>query len=621
MAMPGKSTAGILQKFQSLQKRLVRTEKLARLGHWCLDLATSKMRWSEEVFHLFDKDPRTFTASHNGLLDSVHPDDREPLIESIKHYLSSKDAFSLEYRIMLSDGSTRYLQQRTEVSRDAAGNPRRLFGTVQDITERKMLERELEKANAYLESLIENSPDPISIVDAKGKIIRWNRAAEDIYGYNALEIEGKPYQAFYADPGELNSMVKKLRKDGFVRNYEITMRRKGGEIFPATMSISLLPGDDHQVMGSIAVARDMTEMTKTMIALQQTNDRLQILLQETEQCNRETNIINFMSEQLQSCLSCSEAYPIIAQQAQDLFLAASGALFMLDPVHNMVEAVATWGQPLAGEQVFPSHDCWALRRGRLRWTGDPILEMPCRHMASSQTENYLCVPLLAQGETLGMLHIQGINLASQERNESMRRLAATTADHISLALANIKLRETLRYQVIHDPLTDLFNRRYLEETLVRELYRVRRRNAPLGLIMLDLDHFKKFNDTFGHEAGDSLLRALGKYLLAQVRHEDVACRYGGEEFVLILPEAPLQAVVARAEAIRLGVLQLQLSQQGQLLESTSVSLGVAMFPEHGVSGENLLQAADNAMYQAKMAGRNRVVVADQSNPTLGSVSN
>jgi diguanylate cyclase (GGDEF)-like protein/PAS domain S-box-containing protein len=170
--------------------------------------------------------------------------------------------------------------------------------------------------------------------------------------------------------------------------------------------------------------------------------------------------------------------------------------------------------------------------------------------------------------------------------------------------------ETLRHQVVRDPLTNLFNRRYLDETLNRELSRVRRKHAPLGVIMLDLDHFKRFNDTFGHEAGDNLLQALGKFLLTHLRREDVACRYGGEEFVLIIPEASLEVVLDRSEEIREKVPQLQVLYRGQELESTTVSLGVAMFPEHGDTAEEVLRAADDAMYQAKAAGRNRLVVAD-----------
>ena len=211
-----------------------------------------------------------------------------------------------------------------------------------------------------------------------------------------------------------------------------------------------------------------------------------------------------------------------------------------------------------------------------------------------------------------MLHVQDLGDLTRERAEPLQTLAVTVGDHISLALANIRLRETLRHQVVHDALTGLFNRRYLEETLEREIYRGRRKGASLGLIMLDLDHFKHFNDTYGHEAGDNLLRTLGKFLASRVRQEDVACRYGGEEFVLILPEASQEMVKQRAEDIRRGFAKLQVFHRGQVMESVTVSLGVAMFPDHGATGRDVLRAADDAMYRAKAQGRNRVVVAESS---------
>ena len=189
----------------------------------------------------------------------------------------------------------------------------------------------------------------------------------------------------------------------------------------------------------------------------------------------------------------------------------------------------------------------------------------------------------------------------------MQTLAVTVGDHISLALANIRLREALRHQVVHDVLTGLFNRRYLEETLEREIYRGQRKGASLGLIMLDLDNFKHFNDTYGHEAGDNLLHTLGKFLAEQVRREDVACRYGGEEFVLILPEASSEIVQQRAKDIRREFPKIPVVHSGQVLQSVTLSLGVAMFPEHGATGREVLRAADEAMYRAKAHGRNRVV--------------
>jgi diguanylate cyclase (GGDEF)-like protein len=234
----------------------------------------------------------------------------------------------------------------------------------------------------------------------------------------------------------------------------------------------------------------------------------------------------------------------------------------------------------------------------------------CGHLAGAHPESYLCLPLLTQGETVGLLHIQGLNGFTPELAEPLQTLSVTVGDHISLALANIRLRETLRHQVVHDVLTGLFNRRYLEETLEREIYRGRRKGASLGLIMLDLDYFKHFNDNFGHEAGDNLLRNLGNFLAERVRREDVACRYGGEEFVLILAEASEEIVCQRAEEIRREFPKVPVWYRGRVLESVTVSAGVAMFPEHGATGRDVLRAADEAMYRAKAQGRNRVLVAE-----------
>jgi diguanylate cyclase (GGDEF)-like protein len=193
--------------------------------------------------------------------------------------------------------------------------------------------------------------------------------------------------------------------------------------------------------------------------------------------------------------------------------------------------------------------------------------------------------------------------------DSKERLAHTVAEHIALAFANLRLRETLRVQSVRDPLTGLFNRRYMEESLERELRRSARHRRSLGVLLLDLDHFKTFNDTFGHGAGDILLRELGHFLQGNVRGEDISCRYGGEEFALILPDAPLDSTLQRAEQLREQVRQLQVTHHGRALGAVSVSIGVAVYPQHGASAEELLAAADRALYQAKAGGRNRVELA------------
>lgn len=186
------------------------------------------------------------------------------------------------------------------------------------------------------------------------------------------------------------------------------------------------------------------------------------------------------------------------------------------------------------------------------------------------------------------------------------QLIETAAEQLAMALSNLELQERLRIQSIREPLTGLFNRRYLEESLARELARCARRGLPLALMMLDLDHFKRFNDTHGHPGGDALLAGFGRLLQQLSRQEDIACRYGGEEFTLILPESTPQAAAERAEQIRAAVEAMRVPHLGKDLPPVTVSIGLACFPHDGQEPEALLRSADQALYRAKAQGRNRV---------------
>jgi len=233
--------------------------------------------------------------------------------------------------------------------------------------------------------------------------------------------------------------------------------------------------------------------------------------------------------------------------------------------------------------------------------------MVCKHLIGGQPLAHICVPLLSKGEALGLLHVAQLDggVLTPERE----RLAITVGEHLALSMANLKLRETLRLQSIRDPLTGLFNRRYMEESLDRELSRADRSGKPLAVLMLDLDHFKKFNDSFGHDAGDTLLTSVGNYLRANTRSSDIVCRYGGEEMVVILPDASEENAVKRAEALRTGIRTLEVHSRGEAIGQVTTSIGLAVYPTHASTGPDILKAADIALYEAKHTGRDRVVVA------------
>jgi diguanylate cyclase (GGDEF)-like protein/PAS domain S-box-containing protein len=507
-----------------------------------------------------------------------------------------------------------------------------------DISIRREAEAALHKTRDFLENLLDNSPDVIGLVDRHGRFTKWNKAGMEVFGYRPEEMIGKSAFEIYADKNELEAMLAQLRRDGYIRKYEIRLRKKDGAVAPFALSIRLLY-ENGKVAGSICVARDRTEIREAMArlesmndrlqkeirereefqaALQQANNRLQSVVQESEQRNRDISLLNELGDLLQACQNREEAYAAVSQYCSQLFPDNPGGLFVLNHSRDLLEQACYWGKGSMGEEVFAPDDCWAFRRGEIHRVPSSRSGLLCRHLTrAASPADHWCIPMIAQGEILGLLYLQShlcalppvADMGGDYQEGAKERLSLALAKQLSLALASLNLRESLRHQAIRDPLTGLFNRRYMEESLEREILRVNRRNAPLGLIMLDLDRFKQFNDAHGHKAGDAMLSAVGNLLKRQVRREDIACRYGGEELLLILPEAAPDVTLERAELLRQLIAQLQTHYQGKVLGPITASLGVASFPEHAQNWEDLIRAADEALYRAKQNGRNRVEVA------------
>jgi diguanylate cyclase (GGDEF)-like protein len=330
-----------------------------------------------------------------------------------------------------------------------------------------------------------------------------------------------------------------------------------------------------------------------------------------------------LGDSLQSCQTIDEAYKMCEKGLSGILGSRPGALCIINPSRDLVEIAATWNNCSTTEPVFHPDDCWGLRRGKPY--GGASSPIPCAHLRGSDTVNSFCFPLAAQGETLGLLYIEDnvshLDSSPQRvRSEqaSLQRRSVAVAERVSLALANLKLREILRSQSIRDPLTGLYNRRYFEESLNRELHRASRTKRQVSLVMLDVDHFKHFNDTYGHQCGDFLLKEIAAVIRERVRAGDVACRYGGEEFSLILAEVDTDGARKCLESIRESIRQLSLNHRGQILGSVTLSAGVAAFPNHGENPEDLIRAADEALYGAKKAGRNRIVIYEPLESNLKS---
>ncbi len=349
---------------------------------------------------------------------------------------------------------------------------------------------------------------------------------------------------------------------------------------------------------------EMLERDFARNALDQRNAEM---MKELEKRSERATMLAKMGELLQSCVSRDEVFAAALGFAPKIFPNIRGAVALLNSERSLAEVIGSWTDCQVPMMEFEPAACWALRTGHphLVLAGDPTAR--CAH-AAGLTNTYLCIPILAQGETLGIVHFQSTDGAPQ-LDPSEKSFKTTFAGQVGLSIANIKLRDALRIQSVRDALTGLYNRRYLEETLDREMRRAGRAEQSLGILMLDLDHFKRFNDTYGHDAGDAVLRETASFLLKNVRGEDFVCRFGGEEFVVILPTAGLEGSRARGERLRSKMRELNIMHQGKSLGMVTVSVGVAAFPEHGVSPKELMLAADAALYEAKRGGRDQVAIA------------
>jgi diguanylate cyclase (GGDEF)-like protein len=382
-----------------------------------------------------------------------------------------------------------------------------------------------------------------------------------------------------------------------------------------------------EITDHIAVVVHHSNLVDQINILQENLERrIEERTEELEKRASQIGLLNEMGELLHSCVHLDEAYSVVQDQVPLIFPDLSGGLGILDEDVKDLDFKASWRDYKVPAEVYLSpDDCWALRRGCPHFIKQVRPGNLCHHIEivkGVEIDETFCIPLVAQSQSIGILYLQksapegeknslSIEAYNEDRGLSpaRQRLAQAVAEQIGLAISNIRLQDSLRVQAIRDPLTNLFNRRHMEEGLSRKLNRVARTGGQLAVIMLDLDHFKSFNDQHGHAAGDMVLQKLGEFLSLQVRKDDIACRYGGEEFVLILPDIEEDVAVGRAERIRQGFKQLEYEVSPGVHDSVTISLGIAIFPVHGSFDTELINAADEAMYKAKTKGRDRVEIA------------
>ncbi len=363
---------------------------------------------------------------------------------------------------------------------------------------------------------------------------------------------------------------------------------------------------------------DITERRRSEEEIANLNAQMTATIAVLRRHERDQSTIAKLSDLLQSCHSRAEAFPIIATTAANLFPNTNGALSHVKSGTREVDTVVQWGKDQTTLPQFSFDDCWGLRSGQRYEVGAPGTGTICSHFKSPPAGPYVCLPLTAQGETSGLLHLK---LAPDSVvNEELRQLMQSFGDVVKLSLTNLKLRDTLSEQALRDQLTSLFNRHYLAETMPREIRRAQRNKKALSVAMLDIDHFKDFNDVHGHDAGDVVLKEIGLFLQEALRAGDIACRYGGEEFLLVLPECDLKSARVRLEQLALEIKHRSLTFRGKVLANVTISAGVAQLSGNLTSAGALITAADEALYAAKHNGRDRVESFAAEIPHLAPVS-
>lgn len=361
------------------------------------------------------------------------------------------------------------------------------------------------------------------------------------------------------------------------------------------------------------VFRLLREQQQASCILRKAGEDLNAGMAELERRNNEISVLGQMARALESAASIKESLEIIALYCAKLLPHTAGELLLFRNSRDALEKGAQWGDVQSSEDMIEPGECWALRRGQPHKVAHAD-DLCCSHYQHKKESfrPHLCVPLTAQGEVLGLICMEprlSGNDGVPDFDTHDEKLVLALVEQVSLALLNTKLREVLKHQSIVDPLTGLFNRRYMDETLGRELSRAARKSMPLSCVMLDVDHFKTINDTYGHEAGDAVLHSIAQRLKANVREGDLVCRFGGEELVLIMPECDKQDALDRAEKIRVALNSFDVVHGDKHVGRISASFGVASFPQDGKDAPALLEAADKAMYNAKNNGRNRVEMA------------
>ncbi len=490
-----------------------------------------------------------------------------------------------------------------------------------EIAEREQAEQKLRASEDLFRNIVETLGEGVVIVDGAENFLFDNQAANRIFGSESQSLLGRSVREFTTpDQFAIIQEQTKERKLGKRSTYEVKIKLPDGA--EKTLLVTATPRFDekNQFTSSLAVLTDITEIKKNEEALRKIKSQLEKTVEQLARTNEEANLFMQMGDALQMAQNEAEMVHIIINYARRLFSREAGSLYLKKKERGPLEQVGSWGEIQFLAKDFWPEECWALRKGQMHFVEDKEKDICCPHLLHEEKlpGPFLCAPLISFGEYLGVLVMvccqekEGATKELAEREKARRQnLVLQFTQRIATALSTIRLRESLKEQSIRDTLTGLYNRRFLEETLEKEIHRASRSQTKIAVMMLDIDYFKQFNDLYGHDAGDAVLQAVAGLLQKSVRQEDIVCRYGGEEFIIIMPGSNRETARQRAGLILERMRQLEIRYQENTFRHLTISIGLAQFPDDGNTVGNILWAADQALLAAKKQGRDRLVCAEE----------
>lgn len=500
-------------------------------------------------------------------------------------------------------------------------------GLAESAAEQKKLQGELDRQKEILEMVAQNSGIGFSVISGERKVVWANSIVQQAFGsvdgqfcYAAFKrcqqvCEGCEAGPVFETGGNRATCEQTLTdKDGNTAHYKTiysaTRNEKGETVSVFQVLIPVHEAKAHadhlEVAGSVKGALD---------GAAETDDRLAEGMALLEQSRSEIALTGKMGIFLQSCINMQEANRVITQFLPLLFPSVDGALYLLNEGTDTYELASAWGKTVESDEAFPADACLAVRHRKTHQYNCGENEELCSHCSRAMKRAYLDVPMISQGKILGVFHLEQKEEAGPDAGSGMLTdlgadLAAIVAGQLAFALSSIRLHEAVREQATRDPLTGLYNRRYMEQALDKEIRQAARRDVTVGVITLDLDSFGKFNDKYGYKSGDLVMRNLADFLKINGLPGDIICRGNGDEFAVICPKISPETLKQRAEGIREGLVNFNKRHQDLYREPLTLSLGVAIFPDNGRTAEQIIKLADMALNLAEQDGGNKIVLAD-----------